>query len=120
MRTVFHSLRVVAGATLFVLALCAQGQAASFEDYRARVSQAVSAIQQLEAPDYYTDDPLQRNSVMQNALAGLRQLLPPRESVLFNGQNIDVDNAWFHNALDEYQKLSHQPERATAVVTGAR
>src|SRR5688572_22964627 len=115
MRTVFHSLRVVTGATLFVLALCVRAQAASFEDYRARVSQAVSAIEQLEAPDYYTDDPLQRDSVMQNALTRLRQLLPARESVLFNGQNIDVDNAWFHEALDEYQKLGHQPERATAV-----
>jgi hypothetical protein len=120
MRTVFHSLRVVAGATLFILALCAQAQAASFEDYRGRVSQAVSAIQQLEAPDYYTDDPLQRDSVMQTALDRLRQLLPARESVLFNGQNIDVDNAWFHQALDEYQKLGHQPERATGVLYTTR
>ena len=83
-------------------------------------SQSVSAIQQLEAPDYYTDDPLQRDSVMQNALARLRELLPARESVLFNGQNIDVDNAWFHQALDAYEKLGHQPERATAVVTRTR
>ncbi|MGH8527534.1 MAG: hypothetical protein ACREXY_25990, partial [Gammaproteobacteria bacterium] len=80
----------------------------------------MSAIQQLEAPDYYTDDPLQRDSVMQNALARMRQLLPAHESVLFNGQNIDVDNAWFHDALDEYQKLGHQSERATAVVTRTR
>lgn len=120
MHTKFHSLRVAAYATLFVLALCIRGQAASFEDYRNRVSQAVNAIQQLEAPDYYTDDPLQRDSVMQNALAGLRQLLPAQESVLFNGQNIDVNNAWFHEALDEYQKLAHQPERASAVAARTR
>lgn len=120
MHTKIHLLRVAAVATVFVLALCARGQAASFEDYRARVSQAVGAIQQLEAPDYYTDDPLQRDSVMQSALARLRQLLPAQESVLFNGQNIDVNNAWFHEALDEYQKLGHQPERATAVVTRTR
>ncbi len=120
MRTKFHSLRVAAVATLFILAICARGQAASFEDYRARVAQSVSAIQQLEAPDYYTDDPLQRDSVKQNALARLRELLPARESVLFNGQNIDVDNAWFHQALAEYEKLGHQPERVTAVVTRTR
>lgn len=120
MHTKLHSLRVAAVATLFILALCAQAQAASFEDYRARVSQAVSAIQQLEAPDYYVDDPLQRDSVMQNALTRLRQLLPAQESVLFNRQNIDVDNAWFHKALDEYQKLGHQPERATALVASTR
>ena len=120
MRTKLHSLRVAAIASLFILALCARGQAVSFEDYRGRVSQAVSAIQQLEAPDYYTDDPLQRDAVMQNALHGLRQLLPARESVLFNGQNIDVDNAWFHEALDEYQKLAHQPERASVVLARTR
>ena len=105
---------------MFILAFCARGQAASLEDYRARVSQAVSAIHQLEAPDYFTDDPLQRDPIMQNALARLRHLLPARESVLFNGQNIDVDNTWFHEALDKYQRLGHQPERATAVVTRAR
>ena len=110
----------MAVATLFVLTLCARGQAASFEDYRARVSQAVSAIQQLEAPDYYTDDPSQRDAVMQNALTRLRQLLPGQESVLFNGQNIDVNNAWFHEALDEYQKLGHQPERASGVLARTR
>ena len=120
MHTKFHSLRVGAVATLFVLAFCAQVRAAGFEDYRARVSQSLSAIQQLEAPDYYADDLLQRDSVMQNALTRLRQLLPAQESVLFNGQNIDVDNAWFHEALDEYQKLGHQPERATAVVARTR
>jgi len=120
MHTKFHSLRVAAVASLFVFALCARGQAASFEDYRTRVSQAVSAIQQLESPDYYTDDPLQRGPILQNALARLRQLLPAQESVLFKGQNIDVDNAWFQQALDEYQKLGHQPERATAVVTRTR
>lgn len=120
MRTVFHLIRVAPVATLFILVLCVRGHAASFEDYRARVSEARGAIQQLETPDYYSDDPLQRDSVMQNALARLRQLLPARESVLFNGQNIEVDNAWFHEALDEYQKLVRQPERATAVVSGAR
>jgi hypothetical protein len=120
MHTKFHSLRVATFATLFIVALCARAQAASFEDYRARVSQAASAIQQLEAPDYYTNDPLQRDSVMQNALARLRHMLPAQESVLFNGQNIEVDNAWFHEALDEYQKLGHQPERASAVVNRTR
>src|SRR5918992_4341333 len=108
MHTKLHSLRVAAFATLFVLGLCARGQAASLEDYRDRVSQAVSAIQQLETPDYYTDDPLQRDSIMQNAVARLRELLPAQESVLFNGQNIDVDNTWFHAALDEYQRMGHQ------------
>ena len=57
---------------------------------------------------------------MHNALTRLRQLLPAQESVLFNGQNIDVNNAWFHEALDEYQKIGYQRERAAAVVTRTR
>ena len=120
MQVNFPSRKLAALAALFVLGLVARAQAASFEDYRTRVSQAASVIQQLETPDYYTDDPTQRESILQNALARLRDLLPPHESVLFNGQNIEVDNAWFHEALDEYQKLSSQRERATALVGHTR
>ena len=120
MHSKFHSLRVLTAASFFVLAFCARGHAASFDDYHGRVSQAVSAIQQLEAPDYYTDDPLQRDSILHNAVTRVRQLLPAQESVLFNGQNIDVDNAWLHEALDEYEKIGYQRERATAIVTRTR
>ena len=116
----FDSMKVALASILFVLGLALTARAASFEDYRARVSQAVSAVQQLEAPGYYTDDPLQREPIRQNALARLRELLPAHESILFNGQNIEVDNAWFHESLDEYQKYSSQHERATAVVTKTR
>ena len=116
----FRWLRVAAVAALLVLASAAQVAATSFENYRDRVSQAVTAIQQLETPDYYTDDPLQREPIRQNALARLRQLLPASESIIFSGQNIQVDNGWFHAALDEYQKAGRQPERAAAIVTRTR
>ena len=120
MQVNFHSRKFAALAFLFVLGLAARAEGQSFDDYRTRVSQAASVIQQLETPDYYTDDPTQRESILQNALARLRHLLPVNESVLFNGQNIEVDNAWFHEALDEFQKFSSQRERATAVVTRTR
>jgi hypothetical protein len=103
-------------AFLFVLAFALPANAATFEDYRERVSEAITTIGRLETLDDDADDPLQRESIAERALARLRQLLPAHESVLFNGQNIDVDNRWFHTALDEYQKISNQRERATALI----
>ncbi|HEY2974021.1 MAG TPA: DUF4129 domain-containing protein [Pyrinomonadaceae bacterium] len=88
----------------FVLALAVTARAATFADYRTRVSQAASVIQQLETPDYYTNNSIQAEELVQNALARLRQLLPASETVLFNNQTIDVDNQWFHEALSEYER----------------
>lgn len=120
MRANVHAKRIVSLSGLFVFFLVSRADAATFEDYRARVSQAVSAIQQVEAPGYYTDEPTERGVIAGNAAARLRQLLPASETVFFNGQNIDVDNSWFHEALDEYEKTGGQPERATALIAGTR
>ena len=120
MRAKAPSKKVATLAGLFVLALAAPVSAATFDDYRARVSLAVSTIQQLEAPDYYTDDPAQRETIAANAAAHLRRLLPANETVFFNGQNVDVNNAWFHEVLDEYQKIPGQRERASALLARTR
>lgn len=116
----FESKKFVGLAFLIALALASSAQAATFEDYRTRVSQAVSTIPQLETPGYYTDDPGQRESIAEMALARLRHLLPATETVLFNGQNIDVDNAWFQEALNEYQRISGYRERRTALISRTR
>lgn len=113
-------MKVALAATLFVMTVAVSASAAGLEDYRARVAQAVNAIQQLHEPEYFTDDPQQREPLRRAALVHLRRLLPASESIVFNGQNFQVDNAWFHSALDEYQKLSGHSERAAAVVYTTR
>ena len=95
--------RFSAVATLvFAFAVFTSG--ATFSDYRTRLSQAASVIQQLETPDYYTDDSNQTDGLVANAIARLRQLLPETENVTFNNQTVEVDNKWFHNALAQYEK----------------
>src|SRR5258708_39558923 len=81
----------------FVVAAClVSGRAATLADYRHRVSGAIRTIQQLQ---------LARDEASANAsLAQLRLQLPAKETVLLQGQRIAVDNAWFHDALDEYEK----------------
>lgn len=110
MRAIVQAKRIATLAGIFLFFLAARANAATFEDYRARVFQATTAIQQLEAPGYYSDDPVPR----------LRQLLPASEIVFTNGQNIDVDNKWFHEALDEYEKISGQRDRASALIARTR
>lgn len=102
-------------AAFLVLVFAAGAHGASFEDYHARVSQAVTVIQQLEAPGYYTDDPAQTDGVSRNAAARLRQLLPASESVLFSGQHIDVNNSWLHEALDRHARTNNRERRADLI-----
>lgn len=90
--------------TCLVFAFAMGTSAATLSDYRTRLSQAASIIQQLETPDYYTDDSSQANALVDNALARLRHLLPETENVSFNNQTIEVDNKWFHKALAQYEK----------------
>jgi hypothetical protein len=95
--------RFLAAITL-VFAFAIVTNAAPFSDYRTRLSQAASVIQQLETPDYYTEDSSQSAELVDNALTRLRQLLPETENVTVNNQTIEVDNRWFHKALAEYEK----------------
>ena len=98
----FHK-RFLAAMTV-VFACAGAMRAATFSDYRTRLSQAASVIQQLETPDYYTDNSTQTHALVESALARLRDLVPETENVTFNNQTIEVDNKWFHQALAEYEK----------------
>lgn len=98
----FRKKLLIVSVLLFAFAIATS--AATFSDYRTRLSQAASVIQQLETPDYYTDDAGQSRQLVDSAVARLRQLLPETETVIFNNQSIEVDNKWFHKALDVYEK----------------
>jgi uncharacterized protein YcbK (DUF882 family) len=98
----FQKKLLVGSALVFAFAMATS--AASFSDYRTRLSQAASVIQQLETPEHYADDYTEAGALVQSALARLRQLLPEKETVNFNNQTIEVDNRWFHKALADYEK----------------
>jgi hypothetical protein len=90
-----------------LLVMAARADAASFEDYRSRVAQAVTAMRQLEAPDYYAEDRTQTEGFVETMLAHVHTLLPAKETVFFNAQTIEVDNSWLHDAISEFQKKRH-------------
>jgi hypothetical protein len=106
--------------TALVFAFAGVVSAATLSDYRTRLSQAASVIQQLETPDYYTDDSNQRDALVANALARLRQLVPETENVTFNNQTIEVDNKWFHKALAQYEKKRSAGEHDADLIHSTR
>jgi len=114
------SLKSLFTAAIVGTVVAVTAQAATFTDYRTRVSQAISVIQQLETPDYYTDDSSQTNGLVENALGRLRHLLPETETVTFNNQSIDVDNKWFHKALAEYEKNRNKGEHDADLIRHTR
>src|SRR2546429_2381573 len=94
--------------TGFVIAGCvAGGRAATLLDYRHQVSGAIRTIQQLQ---------LAKDEASANAsLARLRTQLPAQETILLQDQSIAVDNSWFHEALDEYEKTKNNARRAESL-----
>ncbi len=92
----------------FVIAACVvSGRAATLADYRHQVSGAIRTIQQLQ---------LAKDEASANAwLARLRAQLPAKETILLKGQSITVDNTWFHDALDEYEKIKTNTRRTESL-----
>ena len=84
-----------------------QADAASLEDYRARVSKAAKALEDLhwtfdETEDTDAPEFLSRE---EKTLADVRAALPPTEKLEETGATFDVDNRWLHVELDSYAKL---------------
>lgn len=88
--------------------------AATLADYRHRVSQAVTLSEQLQPPD--GGEELSEPEQFAGAnVARIRELLPAKETVLLDGQNVMVDNAWLHEALQSYEHTSLEARRVEAL-----
>ncbi|MCA1630307.1 MAG: DUF4129 domain-containing protein [Acidobacteria bacterium] len=95
-------------ATLVVLfvALCgatSTARAASLDGYRSRVSVALSHSAELLDALKETGSVDGRREAQ--ALAGVRDALPPRERVEWAGGVTDVDNSWLRKELEAYAAL---------------
>ena len=91
--------------TLVCLGCSAPARAATLADYGHRVSQAIAVTQQLQAA-YDDEDPSLSDSLVINSVAQIREHLPIKETVVFNGQSVVVDNTWLHDALRDYEKTN--------------
>jgi Domain of unknown function (DUF4129) len=94
-------------AVLVSLVCFSRISAATFADYRHRVSQAITLSEQLQATPG-NDELSQPEQFVAAKVARIRDLLPVQETVLLDGQNVVVDNAWLHEALQNYENAGSQ------------
>jgi len=109
-----RSIATLAAVLFFAMAFAARANAATFEDYRARVSDASTAMRGLSSPDNYAyaGDINQRVAFIDVTLARVLNLLPAKETVSLGSQNVEVDNAWLHADLAEYERIKNHRQRS--------
>jgi hypothetical protein len=90
---------VFAGTALLLLAQASSAIPES--DYHKRIRQAVTALETLAQSDENESVGTYDTRDVQT-VAGVRDLLPPTESVDWNGTSFGVDNSWLHEELDKY------------------
>jgi hypothetical protein len=102
-------------AVLVSLVCFGQISAATFADYRHRVSQAITLSEQLQSARR-NEELSQPEQIVTANIARIRELLPANETVLLDGQNVMVDNTWLHEALQNYEQTSsNQAKRREAL-----
>jgi len=97
---VFFGLRLLFAVGLLVL--CASTvEAIPISDYHKQIRQAVTALDTLTQSDE-TESEAAYGARDAETVQGVRKLLPPTESVEWNGEIFNVDNSWLHKDLDKY------------------
>jgi hypothetical protein len=85
-------------------------QAIPINEYHKQLRQAVTALDTL-AQVNETEDATAYEARRDQTLAGVRNLLPPTETVEWNGATFNVDNSWLPQELDKF-KATQSAERA--------
>jgi hypothetical protein len=98
---------LIVALVLTAIAACATStHAIPLGTYRERVRQATVLLSTLhsveEGEEEYTHD-----ERVSQALTSVRQLLPPTETVEWNGAKVQVDNKWLEDALKRYEGIPH-------------
>jgi hypothetical protein len=103
-----HALAAFCLALLACAAAARQVDAASLEDYRARVSKATEAIEELYWSFDETADEDSQEFLTSEAkiLAEVRAALPASEQIEGTGAALVVDNRWLHSELDLYARIA--------------
>lgn len=96
----FYGLRLLFVAGLMILS-AATARAIHITEYHRHIRQAVSALDALAQSDETESDATYAIRDTET-VQGVRNLLPPTESVESNGEIFNVDNSWLHKDLDVY------------------
>jgi hypothetical protein len=108
----------------FVLAACAcaavlmcvaHANATTLSEYQHRVSAAANLIEELHSAGE-DESRTETGLFILTNLQRVRELLPPKESVLMNGQTITVDNSWLHKDLADFEKSNAGTAKAEMLV----
>jgi hypothetical protein len=86
-------------------------QATTLSDYQHRVSAAAALIEELRGAGEDENNPQPEQFITTN-LTRVRQMLPAKETVLLDGQNLEVDNSWLHQKLEALDKTTGVATRA--------
>lgn len=118
------SLATLAAIMFLTIAFAPRAEATTVADYRARVSEAAGAMRGLATADNhaYAGDITQREAFIAATLARVLNRLPAKETVSLGGQNVEVDNAWLHTELAEYERIKNHRQRSAELFrrTGER
>ena len=99
----FRRVLIIGLACVATTWLAAAVPAASLSDYQSRVSEALVLLQESHAA--HEEEGLRSSDeIVAASLTRVRELLPAKETVLFAGKSVPVDNSWLHESLAEYEK----------------
>ncbi len=105
-----NPVRALAVASLILIYSATCWAASTFADYQKRVATAASLLEQSRTA--FEDESLSEpDRLIANHVDRVRQLLPARETVSLNRENITVDNSWLHEALAEFEKKNNWSQR---------
>jgi uncharacterized protein DUF4129 len=100
----FFARRFLLAAGLLILAPFV-ANAIPVNEYRAQIQRAITALDSLAQSDE-TEDASAYKTRAAETISGVRTLLPPTQSVEWNGASFSVDNSWLHQDLDKYGAVS--------------
>src|SRR5215831_2093018 len=98
------------GLAAVLLLMCAGAlQAATLDDYEARLTRVLGLLAGYQAPTTHSGPAATPN------LDFISRELPAKETISFQGQTITVDNSWLENELTEYAKSNRSADRTAAI-----
>ncbi len=106
---------LLAATVLMVIAGATSTYAIPLATYRERVREATVLLSTLHSVDENEGAFSLENRIVRT-LSDVRRILPPTETVEWNGTTIQVDNKWLETALKKYEDLySSSKDRATVL-----
>lgn len=102
--------RVMAIASLILIYATGCWAASTFADYQKRVSTSVSLLEQARTA-FEDESRTEPDRLISSNIERVRNLLPAKETVLLNRENISVDNSWLHETFADVEKENNWTQR---------